>query len=77
MATGGLGEGSEALQCLSEALQIVAETGSFLALGWVIPGVVALPLDQGQKELAVELHAMALSHFPFVQGSHWFEDVIG
>jgi predicted ATPase/DNA-binding SARP family transcriptional activator len=77
MATSGLGEESEALQCLREALQIVAETGSFLALAWVIPGVVALLLDRGQRELAVELYAMAASRYPMVRESRWFEDLIG
>jgi predicted ATPase/DNA-binding SARP family transcriptional activator len=77
MATSGLAEEPEAAQVLREALQIVAETGSFLALGWVIPGVVALLLDRGQRELAVELYAMASSRYPFVQESRWFEDVIG
>jgi tetratricopeptide (TPR) repeat protein len=77
MATSGQGEESGALQCLGEALQIVAETGSFLALGWVIPGVVVLLLDQGQRELAVELYAMASARYPFVRDSRWFEDVIG
>ncbi len=77
MALGGPGEASEATQCLREALQLVAETQSFLALGWVVPGVVATLLDRGQMERAVELYAMACSHFPFVAESRWFEDVIG
>jgi tetratricopeptide (TPR) repeat protein len=77
MAAVSLGEGSEALRSLREALQIVAETGSFLALGWVLPGVVAILLDQGQSELAVELYAMASSRYPFVRNSRWFADVIG
>jgi tetratricopeptide (TPR) repeat protein len=77
MATVSLGQASEALRSLREALQIVAETESFLALGWVIPGVVALLLDQGQTERAVEFYAMASSHYPFVRESRWFADVIG
>jgi predicted ATPase/DNA-binding SARP family transcriptional activator len=68
MADAGRGDRTEAAQVLREALQIVAQTGSFLALGWVIPGVVALLL---------ELYAMACSRYPFVGASRWFEDVIG
>jgi predicted ATPase/DNA-binding SARP family transcriptional activator len=77
MAAIARGDRTQAVQVLREALQIVAETGSFLALGWVIPGVVAILLDQGQTERAVELYAMASSHYPFVVESRWFEDVIG
>ena len=71
------GDKTQAVQVLREALQIVAETGSFLALGWVIPGVVVLLLEQGERERAVELYAMACSRYPFVKESRWFEDVIG
>jgi predicted ATPase len=77
MATIGQGNRLEAAQVLGEALQIVAETHSYLALGWVIPGVVALLLEQGERERAVELYAMACSRYPFVKESRWFEDVIG
>jgi predicted ATPase len=77
MATVGLEDGAEALRSLREALQIVSETGSFLALGWVLPGVAALLLDRGQTEQAVELYAMACSRYPFVAESRWFEDLIG
>jgi ATP/maltotriose-dependent transcriptional regulator MalT len=77
MAAVGRGDRTQAVQVLREALQIVDETGSFLALGWVIPGVVSLLLDQGQAEKAVELYAMASSRYPFVRASRWFEDVIG
>jgi tetratricopeptide (TPR) repeat protein len=77
MATVTLGQASEALRSLCEALRIVAETHSYLALGWVIPGVAALLLEQGERERAVELYAMACSRYPFVGASRWFEDVIG
>jgi hypothetical protein len=77
MVTVGRGDRPEAAEVLSEALRIVAETHSYLALGWVIPGVVALLLEEGQRERAVELYAMACSRYPFVAESRWFEDLIG
>jgi hypothetical protein len=41
-----------------------------------LPAMALLLAEQGEKERAVELYALA-SRYPFVAKSHWLEDVAG
>ena len=43
---------------------------------YALPAIALLLADQGKKERAVELYALASRH-PFVANSRWFEDVAG
>jgi tetratricopeptide (TPR) repeat protein len=73
----GLGQPSQARQHLCEALRTVADTGGIMpALMYALPAVALLLADQGEKERAVEVYALASRH-PFVANSRWFEDVAG
>jgi predicted ATPase/DNA-binding SARP family transcriptional activator len=76
VAARGLGNMSEAQQRLYEALQTITETRAFMPLMVVMPGITLLLADQGEKQRAVELYALA-SRYPFVANSRWFEDVVG
>ncbi len=42
----------------------------------MLPGIALLLADQGEKERAVELYALA-SRYPLVANSRWFEGVAG
>ncbi len=72
----GLGNIPQAQQHLSEALKTTADTGAFWPLMYALPAIALLMADQGEKERAVELYALA-SRYPFVANSRWFEDVAG
>jgi len=41
-----------------------------------LPAIALLLADEGEKERAVELYALA-SRYPLVANSRWFEDVAG
>ncbi|MBU1877557.1 MAG: tetratricopeptide repeat protein [Chloroflexi bacterium] len=75
-AAHGLGHRHQARQCLYEALQIAAEMEAVMPLIWALPAVALLLADQGEKERAVEVYALA-SRYPLVARSRWFEDVAG
>lgn len=72
-----LGNISEAKQHAYEALQIAAVTpAAVLTLGHVIAIFAYLLGNEGNKEEAVELYALA-SRYSYVANSRWFEDIIG
>jgi hypothetical protein len=48
----------------------------FLPLVGTLPGISLLLADQGEKERAVELYALARTH-PMVANAQWFEDIAG
>jgi tetratricopeptide (TPR) repeat protein len=79
IATRGLGQLPQAQQHLYEALRTVPAK---LSLGllehtmYTLSAMALLLADQGEKERAVELYALA-SRYPFVANSRWFEDVAG
>jgi predicted ATPase len=75
-AARGLGNMLEALQHLYEALQTATETWDLASLMLALPAIALLLADQGEKERAVELYALA-SRYPLVANSRWFEDVVG
>jgi tetratricopeptide (TPR) repeat protein len=77
LAAYGLGNISEAKQGAYEALQIAAVTPTAVpAIGHAIAIFAYLLANQGNKEEAVELYALA-SRYSYVANSRWFEDVIG
>jgi hypothetical protein len=53
-----------------------AEIGGFLTLSLALPATALLLADQGEKEWAVELYALA-SRYPIVANSKWYEDIVG
>jgi len=75
-AARGLGQLIQAEQHLYEALRTTVELGAFLPLMYALPVICLLLTDQGEKEQAVELYALA-SRYPFVANSRWFENVAG
>jgi len=75
-AARGLGDIPPAQQHLSEALRAIIEIGTFLPLLLALPLAALFLADQGEKERAVEVYALA-SRYPFVANSRWFEDVAG
>jgi predicted ATPase/DNA-binding SARP family transcriptional activator len=75
-AARGLGNIPQARQHLSKALRVTADTGARWPLMYALPAIALLLADQGQKERAVEIYALA-SRYPFVANSRWFEDVAG
>jgi tetratricopeptide (TPR) repeat protein len=77
LAAYGLGNISEAKQQAHEALQIAAVTPTAVrAIGHAIAIFAYLLANEGHKEEAVELYALA-SRYSYVANSRWFEDVIG
>jgi tetratricopeptide (TPR) repeat protein len=75
-AARGLRQISRAEQCLAEALQIASDIKTSLPLTTALPAIALLLADQGEKERAIELYALA-SRDPRVANSRWFEDVAG
>jgi predicted ATPase/DNA-binding SARP family transcriptional activator len=76
VATRGLNQLPLAQRHIHEALRIVAETRAFYPLMFAVPATALLLADQGEKERAVELYALA-SCYAVVANSRWFEDVAG
>jgi len=75
VAARGLGQLSEARRHLSEALRTTGIARA--ATLWVTLSTIPLLLaDQGEKERAVELYALA-SRYPFVTNNRLFEDFAG
>jgi hypothetical protein len=66
----------QAQHYVHENLQIAVATRMFLPLMTALTGVALLLADQGDKEWAVELYALALQN-GHVANSRWFEDVAG
>jgi tetratricopeptide (TPR) repeat protein len=78
-AVRGLGQHAQAQHHLTESLRMAIEmrdTFKFLLLVCTLPGIALLLADQGEKERAVELYALARTH-PMVANSQWFEDIAG
>jgi predicted ATPase len=75
-AARGLGDIPRMGQHLYEALRTTAEIRAFTPLMTALPAMALLLAEQGEKERAVELYALA-SRYPFVANSHWLEDVAG
>jgi len=75
-AARGVGDIPQARQHLSEALRAIIEIGTRLPLLFALPLAALLLADQGEKEQAVAVYALA-SRYPFVANSRWFEDVVG
>jgi predicted ATPase/DNA-binding SARP family transcriptional activator len=75
-AARGLGDIPQARQHLSEALRAIIEIGTRLPLLFALPLAALLLTDQGEKEQALEVYALA-SRYSFVANSRWFEDVAG
>jgi tetratricopeptide (TPR) repeat protein len=77
LAACSLGNISEAKQHAFEALQIAAVTPTaVLAFGHALAIFAYLLVNDGKKEQAVELYALA-SRYSYVANSHWFDDVVG
>ena len=60
----------------SGIIGVGAFIGVFAPLAFALAATSLLLADQGKKERAVELYALA-SRYPFVANSRWFEDVAG
>jgi tetratricopeptide (TPR) repeat protein len=75
-AARGLGQPHQARQHLYKALRTVTEIRDLRPLTLALPATALLLADQDEKELAVELYALALRD-PIVANSRWFEDVAG
>jgi predicted ATPase len=71
-----LGHTSEAQGHLRAALRIAVEKPVTSMLARVLSAVAPFLADQGMKEWAVELYALALL-YPLAAISRWFEDVAG
>jgi hypothetical protein len=71
-----LGDLEHAQRHVCEALQICAQTGWFEGPLFALSVVALLAADEGAREQAVELYALA-SRYPFVHKSRWFEAVFG
>jgi tetratricopeptide (TPR) repeat protein len=69
-----LGQLTQAREHLHNALRTATEIGAFVPLMYALPAIALLLADQGEKERAVELYALA-SRYPLVAHSRWFEDV--
>jgi predicted ATPase/DNA-binding SARP family transcriptional activator len=76
LAARGAGDTALARQCVVEALEIGVELGVFMPVMYGLPVAALLLADQGAVERAVEVHACA-SCYEFVNGSRWFEDMVG
>ncbi len=76
VATRGLDQLPLAQRHIHEALRMAAETRAFYPLMFAVPATALLLADQGEKERAVELYALA-SCYAVVANSRWFEDVFG
>ncbi len=66
----------EARQDVAEALRVSLETEFPLPRLYALTAAAATALVAGDRERAVELHALALCH-RFVADSRWFGDVVG
>ena len=67
---------SQARQLICETLRELEEIRTLQPYLYALPAAALLFNDEGEKERAVELHALA-SRYPFVAHSRWFEDVVG
>jgi tetratricopeptide (TPR) repeat protein len=72
----GSGRPAQAKRYLYEALAGASERRVFLPLIHALPGVALLLADEGEKERAVELYALAKTQ-GMVANSKWFEDIAG
>jgi tetratricopeptide (TPR) repeat protein len=72
----GLDNIPQARQHLSQALHSIVEIGTFLPLLFALPLAALLLADQGERERAIEVYALA-SRYPMVAKSRWFADVAG
>jgi predicted ATPase len=72
----GLVQLPEAEQGIYEAMQIAAESDDVLQFKYMLPAMALFMIDQEERELAVELYALA-SRYAYVANSRWFEDVFG
>ena len=70
------GNQAEAQLHLAEALQVTTEIRFFVHQLFVLAGIALLLAEQGEKERALELYAVA-SRYPYVANSRWFEEVFG
>jgi hypothetical protein len=61
---------------VAQALDSVPEHRHYACALMTLPAIALLCAQLGDKERAVELHAMASEH-DFVANSFWFEDVVG
>jgi len=61
---------------LYEGLATTLAHVAYLSNLYALPPVVAVLLQDGQVERAVELYTLALQQ-PFVSSSRWYEDVVG
>ena len=57
-------------------MQVAAESKDIPPTIHVLPAIALILADQGKKERAVELYALA-SRYPLVANSRWFEDIAG
>ena len=72
----GLGNNFLAQQHLAEGVGIALKQETIAKLRYALPLAALLLADQGQKERAIELYALALQS-PFVANSRWHEAVAG
>jgi predicted ATPase/DNA-binding SARP family transcriptional activator len=75
-AARGLGQRAQAQQYVFETVKGASERHDFLPLIHALPGIALLMADQGEKERAVELYALAKTQ-GMVANSKWFEDIAG
>ena len=75
-AARGLDQVPQAEGHLFEALRAASEIRTIFPLVTALPAIALLLADQGEKERAVELYALA-SRYPRVANSRWFEDIAG
>jgi tetratricopeptide (TPR) repeat protein len=72
-----LGNAGEARHHLLAALQFVVDLGMYgPPVLWALPAAALLLNDEGEKERAVELYALA-SRYDLVAKSRWFADMVG
>jgi predicted ATPase/DNA-binding CsgD family transcriptional regulator len=67
---------SQARQLICETLRALEEIRTLEPYLYALPAAALLFNDEGEKERAVELHALA-SRYPLVAKSRWFADVAG
>jgi predicted ATPase/DNA-binding SARP family transcriptional activator len=72
----GLGQLPQAEQHLAEALRTASEIQAIFPHTTALAAIALLLADQGEKERAVELYALA-SRYPRVANSRWFDDIAG
>ncbi len=70
------GNVSKAQEYLVDALQIALEENAILPLNHALPGIALLFADQGERERALELYALASTQ-GYVTNSKWFDDIAG